>query len=267
MPTLQEDYQVTLDAFHGPLDLLLYLIRRAEVDIQDIPIATITDRYLDFLRRHQSIDIDVAGEFLVMAATLIEIKSRTIMPPEAAGGEESRAGEPGETIDPRQELVHQLLAYQRYRIAAEELDARRLAFASRFPLRPTRGRPDDPDDQIVELELEDVHVLDLSDAYERITAAIDFARLGDHTIAIDDTPIELHAEDLIDRLRRSQHGALTLQDAFTGCEAPQRIGMFLATLELARTRRVTVCQDRIEDPIELRLTEEDGTDDELTADE
>ena len=79
---LQEDYQVDLDAFCGPLDLLLFLIRRAEVDVQDIPIARITDQYLAFLRQLDDIDIDIAGDFLVMAAMLVEIKSRTLVPPE-----------------------------------------------------------------------------------------------------------------------------------------------------------------------------------------
>ena len=77
---LQEDYRVTLHAFQGPMDLLLYLIRRVEVDITDIPVAEITDQYLGFLRQVQDIDVELAGEFLVMAATLIELKSRTLMP-------------------------------------------------------------------------------------------------------------------------------------------------------------------------------------------
>src|SRR5262245_23044783 len=121
---LQEDYQVALDGFCGPLDLLLYLIRRAEVDIHDIPIARVTDQYLTFLKQLHDIDIDVAGEFLVMAATLIEIKSRTLAPAPKDG---DAAGDvalesPGlEPSDPRYELVQQLLAYQKFRIASDDL--------------------------------------------------------------------------------------------------------------------------------------------------
>ena len=81
---LQEDYRVTLDAFEGPLDLLLHLIRRAELDIHDISVARITDQYLAFLRDMRTIDVEIAGDFLVMAATLIELKSRTLMPPDAS---------------------------------------------------------------------------------------------------------------------------------------------------------------------------------------
>ena len=125
---VQDDYQVNLDAFCGPLDLLLYLIRRAEVDVHDIPIAQITEQYLALLKQVDEIDVEAAGEFLVMAAMLIEIKSRTLIPPEAAGEGESDDGlgaPSGEPLDPRHELVQQLLDYQRYRIASEQLEQRR----------------------------------------------------------------------------------------------------------------------------------------------
>src|SRR5688572_12606271 len=123
MQLLQDDYHITLEAFKGPLDLLLFLIRRAEVEITAIPIAEITDQYLNFLGRIEDIDIDLAGEFLVMAATLVEIKSRFLQarrerkPGETADGEASAetldaAGELDlDRSDPRYELIRQLLAY------------------------------------------------------------------------------------------------------------------------------------------------------------
>ncbi len=128
---IPEDYQVRLDAFHGPLDLLLYLIRQAEVDIQDVSIAQITDQYLHFLDPIDDIDIEAAGEFLVMAATLMEIKSRTLMPPDERGEppcDEGLEGPGDEQADPRYELVQQLLEYQRIRLASEALQQRRNAF-------------------------------------------------------------------------------------------------------------------------------------------
>ena len=101
---LQEDYQVNLEGFCGPLDLLLFLIRRAEVDVRDIPIADLTDQYLAFLRRLDDIDIDIAGEFLVMAATLVEIKSRTaavgVVNSETDKTRRKLAGEPREVVTP-----------------------------------------------------------------------------------------------------------------------------------------------------------------------
>jgi segregation and condensation protein A len=260
---LQEDYQFALDGFCGPLDLLLYLIRRAEVDVHDIPIATITDRYLSFLKQVSDVDIDVAGEFLVMAATLIEIKSRTLAPPpkEVEGSDaasDARGVEGLESADPRYELVQQLLAYQKYRIASDDLEQRRTGFLNRFPRRPARADVDAALDAAppVELELEDAHVFDLSEAFERIMASIDFGKFGDHMVEMDETPIALHQEDLIDRLMRATSRRLTLQEAFEGATAGKRIGLFLATLELTRQRRVTVVQPEIDSVIELVLNED-----------
>ncbi|MCP3903231.1 MAG: segregation/condensation protein A [Planctomycetes bacterium] len=270
MPTqpptqFQEEYRVRLDAFQGPLDLLLYLIRRAEVDINDIPVAEIAEQYLGLLRQVDAIDVELAGEFLVMAATLIELKSRTLMPPGADDGEGGEAsiggGVPG-AADPRMELVQQLLAYQRFRMASEALDDRRLEFAHRFALRPARG--DEPEADAYEppeLELDDAHVMDLADAYERIMASIDFTRLGDHVVEMDDTPIALYQEDLLDRLGRATEHRLSLQDTFRGVGPSQRVGLFLATLELARLRRVTVIQEDLDREIEVVLV---GDSDEAT---
>jgi segregation and condensation protein A len=112
-----DQYKVKLDAFEGPLDLLLFLIRKEEVSIYDIPIARITEQYLDYLRVMQELDIGVAGEFLVMAATLIQIKSQMLLPRDPiAEGEEAE--------DPRAELVYQLLEHQKFKAAANTLHQR-----------------------------------------------------------------------------------------------------------------------------------------------
>jgi len=256
----QDEYQVTIDNFQGPMDLLLYLIRRAEVDVHDIPIAKITDQYMVLLKQIERIDVDVAGEFLVMAATLIEIKSRVLMPVEKREGEDAGDDDSSGSLkatDPRYELVQQLLAYQKFRIAADELDRRRREFAARFSARPARAQREVEFAEPVELELEDAHALDLSEAYERIIASIDLTRLGEHTVEIDDTPIALHQEDLLDRLGRAENKRMRLQDAFSGQSPGQRIGLFLATLELTRLRRITVRQDDVHTDIELILAAAD----------
>jgi len=258
MTMLQEDYRVTLDAFQGPLDLLLYLIRREEVDITDIPIARITDQYLSFLRGIDDIDVELAGEFLVMASALIELKSRMLVPMPEDEGEPD--GTPDERTaravgDPRDDLVRQLLAYQRFRVAAEQLETRRDVFSRRFALRGTRVTL--PDDADREIELEDAHAMDLADAYQRIVASIDFARLGQHVVEIDDTPLALHQEDLLDRLGRTSDGRMTLQSAFGGLDGMRRVGLFMAALELVRLRRITVVQDDIDQEIELIVRQED----------
>ncbi|MEW6734077.1 MAG: segregation/condensation protein A [Acidobacteriota bacterium] len=112
-------YKVRLDVFEGPLDLLLYLIKKEEIDIYDIPIARITTQYLEYLRLMRELDIDVAGEFLVMAATLIHIKSKLLLPNEPEQQSELEAWQ-----DPRQELVHRLLEHKKFKSAAEMLWSR-----------------------------------------------------------------------------------------------------------------------------------------------
>ncbi len=114
-----ESYRVKLEIFEGPLDLLLYLIKKDEIDIYDIPIAHITEQYLEYLRLMEQLDINVAGDFLVMAATLIYIKSKMLLPPDPA-----QTGEEELSEDPRTELVEQLLEYQKFKAAANMLHSR-----------------------------------------------------------------------------------------------------------------------------------------------
>lgn len=260
---LQDDYQVRLSNFEGPLDLLLFLIRRAEVDIQDIPIVSITGQYFDFLKQIDEIDIELAGEFLVMAATLIEIKSRSIRPiePRSADDAPDDLADGLEAADPRYELVQQLIAYQRYRMASERLDEHRFEFNHRFPA--TAGvsdtelaEGDSVEDEHEAIDIDDAHLGDLIAAYQRIVEAVDFGRIGDHDVEYDDTPIALHAQDLIDRMDREPSRRLTLQDVFTGRRRVEMIGLFLAVLELARNQRVRVIQESDKDPIGLELLDE-----------
>ena len=252
MPSIQEDYTVQLESFEGPLDLLLFLIRRAEVDIQDIPIAAITDQYLLVLRQVDSVDVELAGDFLVMAATLMELKSRTLAPVQAEG-EDGEGGGTDELVDPRQDLVQQLLAYQRIRSASEALEERRSEFQRRLRVRI---RPSDESvrvDQEDGLDIEDVHVMDLSEAYDDIASAIDFDRLGDHHVAMAEVPIELYKQDLMDRLHRRGGTTLSLQETFAGRSPAQRLGMFLGLLELVRTHRISCQQEDWGAPIMLEL--------------
>ena len=119
----QEQFRVSIDTFDGPLDLLLYLVRRAEVDIYDIPIAQISDEYLEVLRQSPSVDVEMAGEFLVMAATLIELKSRALVPEDQIADLDKEMPEESRIEDPKGDLIRQLLAFQRIRTASELLHA------------------------------------------------------------------------------------------------------------------------------------------------
>ncbi len=263
MSQLQDEYQVRLDAFCGPLDLLLYLIRRAEVDVSDIRISQITDQYLQFLRQVNDIDFEAAGEFLVMAATLMEIKSRALMPPEPLSDDESSPGaaqeiemRAGEPLDPRFELVQQLLEYQRYRMATESLEHGRREFSRQFPLLPSYGTQEQEPSGQHDLELEDAHVFDLYEIYSRIIASIDFDRMGDHRVEIDDTPAALYQDDLLDRLQRAPAGRMTLLEVFEGQDRGDRLGLFLALLELVRLRRLNVLQEDLSGDIKIELSHE-----------
>lgn len=259
---LQDDYEVRLSSFQGPLDLLLFLVRRSEVDISDIPISMITEQYFGFLKNIHRVDVELAGEFLVMAATLVEIKSRTLAPRSPSQidttGENRR-----EAADPRFELVQQLLAYQQFRTAAGALDRLRLESARRYVAGSHGGGMiPDTDENEFSVEIEDAHVLDLVESFERIMQSVDISRLGDHRVEYDDTPISLHQADLVDRLAHSERRRMTMQQIFTGRSRGEMIGLFLALLELARQQQVAVRQEDGDADIEielLQLSPEPGT--------
>ncbi len=270
------EYKVRLEAFEGPLDLLLFLIRRAEVDIHDIPVAAITEQYLAYLEHLSTpepgqpagrIDIERAGEFLVMAATLMEIKSRMLAPPAAEDPEAPAAGSSGAradkpAVDPRAELVRQLLEYKRYRDATERLDHQRTEWDLRFPLGaaawPKVPVAEETDD--TPTELEDVDLVDLVEAFARIIETVDLNRVGEHHVRMDETPVEIHAEDILDRLRRraqeslAEHIAGTaspdieFSEIFAGRTRSEMIGLFLAMLELVKQRRIAIRQEAIRGP-------------------
>ncbi|NBB83385.1 MAG: segregation/condensation protein A [Alphaproteobacteria bacterium] len=257
-----QDYRVELDVYHGPLDLLLYLIRRDEIDIHDIPISHITEQYLKYLETIRALDINLAGEFLVMAATLMEVKSAMLSPPT---DEQDESGESGLTAaddptDPRYELIHQLLAYKRFKDAAMDLDERRERFEARFARAPAEADRDHA--PTVELDLEDVSLWDLVEAFSRMMDQVGLRR-SEHEVVDDDTPIELHVTDLADRLGRE--GPMTLQQAFEGRRRGEMIGLFLAMLELVRQRRLHVRQPDPAAPIELALRDADEAQAELRA--
>ena len=202
MPSIQEDYTVQLESFEGPLDLLLYLIRRAEVDIQNIPIAAITDQYLLVLRQVDSVDVELAGDFLVMAATLMELKSRTLAPVEVEG-EEGESGSSDDLVDPRQDLVQQLLAYQRIRSASEELEGRRLEFQRRLRVR---GRDGEQRAGLLEGRVDGVHRVGHGEQRDPNAAGASGLRGEGAEVQPDDGLVEppLHA---LSGLHRCAHAA------------------------------------------------------------
>ena len=229
------EYRINLDIYDGPLDLLLYLIRREEVDIYDIPIARITEQYVGYVELLKVLDPNLAGDFLVLAATLMEIKTRTLLPTPPP----EEGGDPGVQIDPRAELVRQLLEYKSFKDAAGDLRTAAETQALKFPRRPAH---DSEKSGEVELDLEEAQVWDLLDAFERLMAAIGRDARG-HEVIYDDTPIELHAADILDRLQRG--GPMSFRSIFEGRTGRGEIvGLFLALLELIRARKITTRQSK-----------------------
>ena len=238
--TDQADYRVDLDVYNGPLDLLLFLIRRDELDVYDIPISRITEQYLAYVRLVERLDPDAAGEFLVMAATLMEIKSRMLLP--RAPAEE---GEEEDFSDPRLELVRQLLEYKKYKDAARSLGTALELQALKHPRAPVSGAPG------AGADLDEVQVWDLLEAFQRVLEATG-RRSAAHEVVYDDTPLALHAADVLDALERSS-GRQLFQSLFEGRNKSQMIGLFLALLELIRQRRVRAVQPAPFAAIELHL--------------
>lgn len=233
-------YRVDLEIYNGPLDLLLYLIRRSEIDIYDIPIARITEQYLSYIDAIRLLDPAVGGDFLVMAATLMEIKSRMLLPtppPE----------EDGEPEDPRSELVRQLLEYKRYKDAAAWLAAQADERAERFG-RPTPAGliRDAPQEQ----DLKEVELWDLVEAFGRLMRET-LAGVPD-TIVDEDVPIQVISEEILDRLQREVE--VPFSRLFEGQPTRRHIvAVFLALLELVRLRRVAALQEEPFGEIILRL--------------
>jgi segregation and condensation protein A len=242
------DYRVNLDIFAGPMDLLLYLVRKEEVDVYDIPIAKITQQYLKYIEILKSLDIDLAGDFLVLAATLMEIKSAMLLPrvePEQMEAEHDR--------DPRAELVRQLLAYKKFKDAANLLHAAADQQGERFK-RPDNIISKISQQQEPDVDIDQINVWDLLEAFDAVCRAT--GQLADIRNIKDDTPIDLYEIELLHRLQTE--GPLTFQRVFSG--HPNRlvmIGLFLALLELVRGDLVWVEQMEGTSDLYLRpLTDE-----------
>lgn len=235
-----DEYKVQLDVYSGPLDLLLFLIRRDEVDIRDIPIARVTEQYLKFVEVLRELDPEAVSEFLVLAATLMEIKSRMLLPHPPP--EEVEAS----TIDPRLELVRQLLEYKEFKDASRVLEAAAETRAQQYSRAPAMPPRDES-----ELELDRVDVWDLLEAFKRLLEQTGKTG-GVHEVRVDDTPLALHAADILDSLERAG-GEQEFETVFRGRTRPEMIGLFLALLELLRQRRVRAAQDRALGPIRLQL--------------
>ncbi len=245
------EYTIRLEElFHGPMDLLLHLVREQEVDICDVEINRVIDGYLGYLKDLQAIDIELAGEFVVMAATLMAIKSRSLLPKDEVDLEEE--------LDPRDELIQRLIEYRRFKEASRDLGDR---FAERSMLVPradTRSRVE------AELSAQDEPTMDFGEltAWDLLSA---FSRLMRETgrnrklrITSDDRPMRHYVDELVHWVRDRKSVRLReLVDHVAGSDSrAQVIGSFCALLELMRLGVVTARQVGRAEDIEIQLRPE-----------
>jgi segregation and condensation protein A len=231
---------VHLDNFEGPLDLLIHLIRKNEVNIYDIPIALITRQYLDTIQLMQELNLDVAGEYLVMAATLIHIKSKMLLPrPDTA------AGVDGEVEDPRDALVRRLLEHQKFKAAAELLHEREQLRAAQWQ------RPDERVAEIAGDEYEPELEVDLYSLLTAFQAVVQRAKQRPKVLLPpEQMPVEVRIEQLLARLSESE--ANGFDELFS--DVDDRAGLivtFLALLEMIRLKLVRVFQSGSFGPIRV----------------
>ncbi|MGI5922263.1 MAG: segregation and condensation protein A, partial [Syntrophomonadaceae bacterium] len=225
------EYIVDLEAFHGPLDLLLYLVERHELDIYDIPIASITDQYMEHLHHTGAYDLDILGDFLIMASYLLNLKSKMLLP--RLKNQEARDEE--ENIeDPREELVQKLLEYKKIKQMAEILAERQNGEYQRVFFRDTVYQTEEKEEIVASIGA-------LTRAYQAVLVHLEPAPL---TIPQGDIDVTAKMEELLERLSMFKQGII-FQDLFAGAvNKREAMAYFLALLELIRQRRVKAYQER-----------------------
>lgn len=234
----ENDYKVKLEVFEGPLDLLLYLIKKDEIDVYDIPIERITRQYLEYMELFKILDLDVAGEFVVMAANLIYIKSRSLLPVSQQPPDEE-----AEEEDPRWELVRQLLEYKKFKEAAEHLQTRAQVQENLFSRVPEKP------DFAGERPLGEVSIFDLLNAFQtmlkRVNVKEDLREIFEENFTVSDKI------DLILKMMASGV-ALKFSELFAGAASRTEIVVtFLAMLELIRLKQLRTVQPDVFSEIEL----------------
>jgi segregation and condensation protein A len=248
---LSQGYKVELDVFEGPLDLLLHLVKKHELDIFDIPISFVTQKYLEYLDLMSALSLDVAGEYLLMAATLAHIKSRELLPATpgqaAAEGEDEDGNAIEDAADPRAELIRRLLEYQKYKQAADQLGDRPVMGRNVW----TRGLPqEDAVAEDVESDavppLAEFPVIKLIEALDRILAA---AKVKvSHEVSIDRLSVAQTIQRLTDRLE--SEGSFGFRTCFSFLSTPmseaairhEAVVTFLSILEMAKLGMLKLSQ-------------------------
>ncbi|HWO24007.1 MAG TPA: segregation/condensation protein A, partial [Kofleriaceae bacterium] len=262
----QAGYQVALDVFEGPLDLLLHLVKKHELSILDIPIAFVTEKYLEYLDAMAAMDVDVAGEYLLMAATLCYIKSRELLPPSKEPiDEEAEADGEEVEIDPRADLIRRLLEYQKYKEAAQQLGQRpvvgRNVWSRGASSEDAVSEGVDPD-AIAPLATFPVHKL--LEAFDRVMRQAKVKVT--HNVLIDRLSVGQKISELTDRLEAEGRFTFSSMFGFLRDDAAPRsmleirheaVVTFLALLEMAKLRLIALTQVEGDEEIVIERSGED----------
>jgi segregation and condensation protein A len=232
LPPGRQAVSLSLPQFEGPLDLLLHLCQKHELDILDIPMAFITEKYLEYLNVMQSLDLDLASEYLLMAATLVHIKSKMLLPSPPAGQEDD---ELEDGLDPREELIRRLLEYQKYKAAAAQILEKPMLGRDVFE----RGELPDTGESKGLPPLDPPHLYDLMDAFQRVLAKSK-VKLS-HEIIADRMTLSDRIQEMTDVLREQKR--IVFDDLFQGFYTRfDLIISFLAVLEMTKMRLMRIAQ-------------------------
>lgn len=234
-------YKVKLEIFEGPLDLLLYLIKKEEIDIHDIPIAKITDQYLAYLEVMKMLDLNIAGEFIVMAATLMCIKSKMLLP-------EEPVLETEEEIDPREELVQKLIEYKKFKEAAKKLEEFEIRQKNIF-IRTSSIEEYKFNGQDNETTYFEASLFDLLTALSKVLKEIPKEIIQE--VIRDEFTVEEKVEQLLHILKEQESASVNRLFASSKNKL-EIVAIFLAILELIRLKEIVVLQNQLFDEIEIR---------------
>lgn len=237
-------YRVALPIFEGPLDLLLHLVQKHELPITDLPISFITEKYLEYITLMKELQIDIASEYLVMAATLAHLKSKTLLPPDPK--QDAEDGIDGEELDPREELIRRLLEYQKYKDAGEQLGSREVTGRDVFARPNTLPAPIADD-----APLEEFSVFKLIEAFQGV---ISKAKVKiQHEVTADRITITERIHELVEVMRFRPR--MLFEEIFDGATTRfDYVITFLALLEMTRLRMTRVYQSEPYAPIHIELS-------------
>lgn len=224
-----EKYSVRLDSFEGPMELLMHLIEKNKIDIYDIPIAELTEQYIEYLDQFREFNLEIASEFLLMAATLLQIKSRMMLPKPPKVKEEQ------EYEDPRQELIQRILEYKRYKEVSNvlgDMQAKQERYFTRQPMElPLHHLPPD-----------NLSMMDLLSAFNNVLAMHQELKIPDALVEPEEFTVPEKMELLLSLLNR-HNGKMAFEEAFTSGNRSELITTFLAMLELIKIKSIKVWQE------------------------